>query len=513
MHIGIDLGTTFCCVAFIQEGVPKIITDSKGNETTPSVVWFDGVTAYVGEKAINRKITDTSPVYEYFKRDIGKPVESKLHKVEIAPYEIKGVKYGSIGLSAILLRKLKKDTLQYFKKYKLIDESIKENEFNINAVITVPAYFGDEARQATKCAGQLAGLNVIGMINEPTAASITFGTSINENKTILVFDLGGGTFDVTILEIKNGDFIVKATDGNTKLGGKDWDDIIIDYIKHRFKKITGTEIPDDMVYDVQEKAINAKMELTVNDYSLIQISANGHDIELKLKRSSSQQTNFLNLDIDEENEEFYFEERSSDLLSACSARCMEVLTNSSLSWSDIDEIVLAGGSCKMPMIPKMLEKLSGKKIKTHREGFSYDTAIAIGAALYGESRGKVKDITSKHIGIKLTKNTKEYIDFLINKDEEIPIINRARKYPSEENAILEIYEGDSREPSECVFRGKLELENKQDHVTIIFNMDENGILSVLADYQPEGTKEAKIKGDDVCPDYLFEKIKSLNINS
>lgn len=515
MHVGIDLGTTFCCVAYIDEGLPKIIPDNHGREITPSVVWLKGKSAVVGEEANKKKITITSPIYEFFKRDMGKPTELLPDKTECAPYLIDGIKYGAIGLSAILLRKLKRDVWQFFKKKKIIDELTKEIDFILDTVITVPAYFGDEERKATKCAGELAGLNVIGIVNEPTAASLTFGISQsqNENKKILVFDLGGGTLDVTLLQIIKGDFNVIATDGNIQLGGKDWDDIIMTYIREQFKTRTGTEIPDEMFYDIQQIAIQAKKDLSENEDTTVLFSANDYDFELKLYRNAPpdiQNNLYINEQIDDD---FYFKERCSDLLSACASRVNVVLDKSKLIWDDIEEIVLAGGSCRMPMIPELLERMSGKKIKTHRDGFSYDTSIAIGAAIYGQSKGRVVDVNPKSIGIKLTNDKHiEFIDHLIEKNTPLPKTVK-KKYQTDPYAVLEIYEGESKDPYECIYRGKLELENTQEYAIIILEIDENGILKVLADYHPEGIKEAKFSGNNICPDYLIDKIQSLNINS
>lgn len=518
MHIGIDLGTTFCCVAYISEGIPQIIPDTRGRQITPSVIWFNGKTAYVGEEANKKKISAYDPIYEFFKRDMGKPTEDTPGKTEKAPYMVDGIKYGAIGMSAILLRKLKRDTWQFFKKNKIIDEALKENDFFIDAIITVPAYFNDEERQATKAAGELAGLTVIGIINEPTAASLTFGVSVNENKKIMVFDLGGGTLDVTILEIINGDFNkVLASDGNVQLGGKDWDDVIIKYLKDEFKKITGSEISDERFYDIQQLAIQAKKDLSVNKDTSVYISDSGFDVEIKLLQTAGTASNSMSMDIEDESmTSFFFDERCSDLLIACRRRCLNVLEEQKFTWDDIDEIVMAGGSCRMPMITEMLEKLSNKKIKKHRENFSYDTAIAIGAAIYGQSKGRIEDVTPKSIGIKLTKleNSKAifYIDHLIFKNTSLPA-KAQKKYNTDPFAILEVYEGESKDPSECDFRGKLELENTGQFAAIVLEVDENGILKVLADYQPEGIKETKINGAGIFPAHLSDKIQTITIIS
>jgi molecular chaperone DnaK len=189
------------------------------------------------------------------------------------------------------------------------------------------------------------------------------------------------------------------------------------------------------------------------------------------------------------------------------------MDDSNLSWADIDEIVLAGGSCRMPMIHEMLEKVSNKRIKKHREGFSYDTAIAFGAAISGQSKGRIEDVTSKSIGIKLVNNQqREYIDHLIFKNTPLPIKVR-KQYLTDPYAILEIFEGESKEPIDCISLGKLELENTGDRAIIVLEIDENGILKVLADYQPEGIKETKISGSVEYPEHLLDKIQNITIIS
>ena len=515
MHIGIDLGTTFCCVAYINEGIPQIIPDNRGRQITPSVIWFNGKTAYVGEEANKKKVSAYDPIYEYFKRDMGKPVDEMPGKTEKAPYLVDGIKFGAIGMSAILLRKLKRDTWQYFKKIKFIEDSLKESEFTIDTIITVPAYFGDEERNATKAAGKLAGLNVIDIINEPTAASLTYGITVNENKRIMVFDLGGGTLDVTLLEIVNGDFNkVLASDGNVQLGGKDWDDIIIKYLKEEFKRITSHEISDERFYDIQQLSIQAKKDLSENSETNVYISDNGFDVTIKLYQTGAE-NNSMSIE-DDSLQSFFFDESCNDLLYACSSRCLKVLETLRLTWDDIDEIILAGGSCRMPMIPKMLERISNKKIKKHRDNFSYDTAFAIGAAIYGQSKGRIVDVTPKSIGVKLTKveNNKLlfYIDHLIFKNTALPA-KAKKQFKTDPFAILEVFEGDSKDPLECDLRGTLELENTGQSASIIFEVDENGILKVLADYQPEGIKETKISGSSIIPEYMAEKIQTITIIS
>jgi len=499
MHIGIDLGTTFSCVAFIDDdGTPKVISNSDGMETTPSVIWFDGKTAYVGKKANDRKITPTSPIYEFVKRDIGKGKQ-------INPrYDINGRYFGPTGLSAIILRKLKKEALLILKKKGMVAQTSDEKNTIIPAIITVPAYFGDLQRQETRKAGFSAGLDVIAIINEPTAAALAYGRILQEDKKILVFDLGGGTFDVTILKFLNGEGIVIASDGADQLGGKNWDELIMDFIYTKYQKITGKQIPDDMGWEVQQKAIQAKFDLTSNQESIVLITCDSNDVEIVLHRSDIAQSGSIgsmyDFSVDVELP-FIFEERSTNLLALCKAICYRVLEKAALTWGDIDEIVLAGGSCRMPMIPKMLEDLSGQKVSRNIPGFNYDTAIAIGAAIYGSHRSKVKDVASKTIGIEVKVNGRPYIDHLIHKNTPLPVFIE-RIFHAQQNAVLKVFEGESNQPDECILRGRLQLGNPEGKVKVTMHINEDGMLSVNAEFPPNVNKEIQIKTDDTDSDII-----------
>lgn len=507
MHIGIDLGTTYSCVAYIDEGDrPHVIHASDGTETTPSVIWFDGKSSFVGKKANDRKITPTSPIYEFVKRDMGKPREMNLR------YEKNGFYYGAVGFSAIILRKLKKEAFLHFKKMGLIAGDANEKETSIPAVITVPAYFGDLQRQETRNAGVVAGLDVLAIINEPTAAAIAYGRQLNENKKILVFDLGGGTFDVTVLKVEKGEGIVLASDGADQLGGKDWDELIIDFIYAEYRRISGEDIPDDMAWEVQLKALEAKYELTDNESATVIISGEEEDVEIELYRAAPEEADsFDSFDMDAPPK-FYFEERSLALLTLCRTICQRVVEKAGLGWGDIDDFVLAGGSCRMPMIPKLLENLSGQPIKRQIPGFSYDTSIAIGAAIYGANRKKVKDVTSKTIGIEVLVGQRPYIEQLIQKNMALPA-SHSETFFAQENAVLKVYEGESNQPDECVLRGRLELENPACEVTVAMHIDFDGVLTSVVDIPPDIKKELKIKTDDgeVCLNELKEKISAINI--
>lgn len=485
MHIGIDLGTTYSCVAFIDEdGTPKVIPSSDAMETTASVIWFDGKAAYVGKKANDKKITPTSPIYEFVKRDIGKP------KMINTRYEVNGYYYGAMGMSAIILRKLKKDAFNFFKKKGTISQSSEEKNTIIPAVITVPAYFGDLQRHETRNAGFVAGLDVIAIINEPTAAALAYGRALQENKKIMVVDLGGGTFDVTILEIHNGEGIVIASDGADQLGGKDWDDLVTDFLYSEFRKRTGKDIPDDMGWDIQQMALQAKFDLTENEQTSVIIS----DVEIPLFRSAPEGESYDEFDM-ESVRPFYFEERSSNLLSLCRTICMRVIEKAGINWGDIDDIVLAGGSCRMPMVPKMLEDLIGRKVPRNIPGFSYDTAIAIGAAIYGSRRSNVKDVTSKSIGVEVKVNGRPYIEHLIQKNKPLPF-QIVENFKAEYNAVLKVYEGEDHDPSLCILRGRLELGNPEGSVKVTMSVNEDGVLTSIVEFPPDARKELLIKTDD-----------------
>ncbi|MCD4736162.1 MAG: Hsp70 family protein, partial [Bacteroidales bacterium] len=390
----------------------------------------------------------------------------------------------------------------------------EEKTFTIPAVITVPAYFGDLQRHETRIAGYAAGLNVIAIINEPTAAALAYGTNIIENKKILVFDLGGGTFDVTILKIHEGEAEVMASDGADQLGGKDWDDIIINYLYTKYEEETGEEIPDDMGWEIQQKAVQAKIELSECDDTIVIISGEDKDAEITLhrKNTSSDPDNEFSFESDFERP-FYFEERSSNLLSLCRAICTRVLNKANLSWGDINDIVLAGGSCRMPMIPEMLEEMSGEVIKRNIPGFNYDTAIAIGAALYGRNRQIVKDVTSKTVGVEVKFNGKPYIEQLIGKNEQLTVPVQ-ESFKAERNPVLKVYEGDSHLPDECIMRGRLELENPEGSVTVKMEINTDGVLTSVVEIPPDTKKKLHIKTDngEMNKIELKSKIVEIRIN-
>lgn len=505
-HAGIDLGTTFSCMSYIDEnGIPVVIRNSEGHVTTPSVVWFDGKMAYVGKKANDRKLQANSPIYEFVKRDIGKDLGHR--------YVINGYNFGACGISAIILKKLKTEAFSFFKKKGWLSQDDTLQSLLIPAVITVPAYFGDKQRHETRLAGIAAGFDVFAIINEPTAAALTYGIQLNKQQKILVFDLGGGTFDVTILQIKEGEAKVIASDGADELGGKDWDAIIEAYLFSEFENQTKLEVPDDMGWELQKQALDAKFALTENEQKNITLYAGGETAEIELFRERPASEDALaNMFIVEDNDDkFYFEERSLDRLTQCKAVLSNTLEKAKLTWNDIDEIVLAGGASRMPMIPKMLEKLSQRTIRQNIPGFSYDTAIAQGAALYGRNKSRVTDVSSKSIGIELKTSAGSINEHLIKKNSPLPI-SITQVFPAEANAVLKVYEGESNNPEECILRGRLELGNPSGEVTVSLSIDFNGVIQ--ASVEANGIKALlKIKSEesDIDAAELKAKIDMIDI--
>jgi molecular chaperone DnaK len=511
IHVGIDLGTTFSCVSYLDEnGLPAMIRNSDGEDITPSVIYFDGSVAYVGKKANDRKLQANAPIYEFVKRYIGTEAANR--------YVINNYNYGACGLSAIILKKLKTEAFNFFKKKGLLSYEDTKQSLIIPAVITVPAYFGDKQRQETRIAGLAAGFDVTAIINEPTAAALTYGINLNEKKKILVFDLGGGTFDVTILQIGGGEANAIATDGIDQLGGKDFDEIIHGYLFSEFERQTGEELPDDMQWEVQKKALEAKIALSDHAETTIMLSAAGEIAEITLYRDAPASDAHGDDDIYliDENEDdfnkFYFKQRCGDLLARCKSKLHGVLEKAGLTWNNIDEIVLAGGSSRMPMIPEMLESVSGQSVRRNIAGFNFDTAIAQGAALFGRMRSHVQDINSKSIGIELKRNNEIFIKHLIKKNTPLPV-SISEKFKAEENATLRVYEGeDNEEPDFCTLRGKLELSNPQGEVTVGLSIDFNG--TIHAQVEANGIKAGlKIKSNetDIDVEELKEKIEQVDL--
>jgi len=535
MHVGIDLGTTYCCVAYIDDGgQTRVIPNAEGQRTTPSIICFDGKQAWVGQKAKLRKETRPHQIHEFIKRDMGAPVEippnlyDEENAPEAKPYAVGNFKYGAAGMSAIILRKLKKDALRHFKQEEMLTDSVDEKNFDLDAVITVPAYFGDVERQQTKLAGFAAGLNVIGIVNEPTAAAFAYGMGREGGAKIMVFDLGGGTFDVTILEMRSdGKAEVLASAGNRELGGKDFDELIQDYLYDAFYNQRGTFVPTDDAYNVQQAATRTKLELSDAEEATAFFDTAEGDFETTLYRSAPE--GWDEFSMNDDDGAFYFEERATSLLNRCRALCESALedveyetrrgTVRHMEWGDLDEVIMAGGSCRMPMIPNMLEDLTGQLVRSHIEGFDYDVAIAKGAALYGEHPGHALDVAAHSIGIKLQNpnDGRFYIEHLIHKNERLPA--RAEEtYHAGSNAELEVYQGEAKRPDEYdVPRGRLELDNPEGEVTVVLRAEADGTLTAKAEYPPHGEKKVELASELYIYDEraapLREKVQSIRIRS
>ncbi len=359
---GIDLGTTFSAIAYIDEfKKPVIIPNIENSFTTPSVINFSSADSYVvGNEAVNRLLVDTLNTVSFIKREMG----SKDYSLSYY-----GKSYTPQEISAKILAKLKKDAESYFQN-KGLNIEVKD------VVITVPAYFGMEQRSATKDAGEIAGLNILNILNEPTAAALSYGiNNVNKSNTVFVFDLGGGTFDVTILEIKGNDIKMLASDGDARLGGKDWDDKILSYCVENFKKENNNIDPQDNPDSYQElydRVLKAKIALSTRPKTTILTSADGKSSKNEITVEK-------------------FEELSENLLDRCK-HCSElVLNKAGKKWDDIDTVLLVGGSTYMPMIRKLVENMSGKKPSTE---VNPDLCVAQGAAWYGFLQ-KTEDIVNK----------------------------------------------------------------------------------------------------------------------
>lgn len=356
--IGIDLGTTNSCVAFMESGEAVVIPNAEGNRTTPSVVGFSKTSErLVGQVAKRQAVTNPDRTISSIKRHMGTNHKVTIDDKEYSPQEI----------SAMILQKLKADAEAY------LGEKVTQ------AVITVPAYFSDSQRQATKDAGKIAGLEVLRIINEPTAAALSYGLDKEEDQTILVYDLGGGTFDVSILELGDGVFEVKATSGNNRLGGDDFDDKIIEFLVSEFKKSNGVDLKNDKmaIQRLKEAAEKAKHELsgvmqTNINLPFITATADGpQHLDINLSRAK-------------------FNELTADLVEKTLGPTRQALSDSGLQAKDIDKVLLVGGSTRIPAVQEAIKSLINKD---PHKGINPDECVAIGAAIQGGVlAGEVKDV-------------------------------------------------------------------------------------------------------------------------
>ncbi|WP_287154974.1 molecular chaperone DnaK [Candidatus Solincola tengchongensis] len=456
--VGIDLGTTNSVVAILEGGEPTVIPNSEGGRTTPSVVAISKTGEWlVGQVAKRQAVTNPENTVVSIKRKMGTTERVKLGDKEYTPQEI----------SAKILQKLKADAEDY------LGEKITD------AVITVPAYFNDAQRTATKEAGRIAGLNVLRIINEPTAAALAYGLDKENEQTILVFDLGGGTFDVSILDIGEGVFEVKATAGNTHLGGDDWDQRIIDWMADDFKAKHGIDLREDKMalQRLKEAAEKAKIELSTTTQT-----------NINLPFITATPEGPLHLDMTLTRAEF--EKMTADLLEKCVGPFKRALKDAGLEPKDLDHIILVGGATRMPMVQDLVRKLAGGK-EPHK-GINPDEVVAMGAAIQaGVLKGEVKDVllldvTPLSLGIETLGGV---FTKLIERNTTIPtrkseIFTTAAD--GQTSVDIKVYQGEREMAAYNKLIGNFQLvgippaPRGVPQIEVTFDIDADGILHVSA---------------------------------
>ncbi|MGY3029428.1 molecular chaperone DnaK [Thermostichus sp. MS-CIW-30] len=489
--VGIDLGTTNSVVAVMEGGVPTVIANAEGTRTTPSVVAFtkDGE-RLVGQMARRQAVLNPENTFYSVKRFIGRRYDELNADSKRVSYQVRRDERGNVKLyaprlnkefapeeiSAMVLRKLADDASRY------LGQPVTQ------AVITVPAYFNDSQRQATKDAGRIAGLEVLRIINEPTAASLAYGLDKRNNETILVFDLGGGTFDVSILEVGDGVFEVKSTSGDTQLGGDDFDKKIVDWMAEQFKQMEGIDLRQDRqaLQRLTEAAEKAKIELssvseTTINLPFITATADGpKHLELKLSRAQ-------------------FEHLCADLLERCKGPVEQALRDAKLTKADINEVVLVGGSTRIPAVQRLVRELLGKE---PNQSVNPDEVVAVGAAIQaGVLAGEVKDVllldvTPLSLGV-------ETLGGVATK-----LIPRNTTIPTRKSEIFSTAEDGQTSVEIHVVQGERELarDNKSlgrfkldgippaprgvPQIEVTFDIDANGILKVTAKDKGSGKEQS-----------------------
>ena len=481
--VGIDLGTTNSVVAVLEGGEPSVIANAEGNRTTPSIVAFKSEEVLVGELAKRQAVTNPDNTVRSIKRHIGTNWKESFEGKDYTPQEI----------SARILQKLKRDAESY------LGDDVTD------AVITVPAYFNDAERQATKEAGQIAGLNVLRIINEPTAASLAYGLENNEDQKILVFDLGGGTFDVSILEISEGVFEVKSTSGDSKLGGDDWDQRVMDWLIEKFKSSTGIDLSNDKmaIQRVQEAAEKAKIELSSTSETEINlpfITANDAGPQHLLEKLSRSE----------------FEKITADLVERTKEPVENALSDAGMKFSDIDHVILVGGSTRMPSVQQLVKSLTGKD---PHKGVNPDEVVASGAAIQaGVLKGDVKDVLLLDVTpLTLGVETKGGImTKMIERNTTIPT-KRSEVFSTAENnqtqVEIHILQGEREMASGNKSLGRFTLTDipaamaGTPQIEVTFDIDANGIVNVNAKDLGTGKEQAiTITGGTALEDDEIERM-------
>lgn len=487
--IGIDLGTTNSCVAVMEGKEPKVIENSEGERTTPSIIAFANGEKLVGQSAKRQAVTNPRNTVYAVKRLIGRNFTDPMVKKdqEIVPYnivkadngdawvEVEGKKHSPSQISAFILQKMKETAENY------LGEKVTQ------AVITVPAYFNDAQRQATKDAGKIAGLEVLRIINEPTAAALAYGFDKSASKTIAVYDLGGGTFDVSILEIGYGVFEVKSTNGDTFLGGEDFDTRVLEHLINTFKKESGIDLRNDplALQRLKEAAEKAKKELS---------SALTTDINLPYITADSSGPKHLNIKFTRAE----LEKLVDDLIEKTIEPCRKALKDAGLKAADIQEVVLVGGMTRMPKVQEAVEKFFGR---APHKGVNPDEVVALGAAIQGGVLNKevtdilLLDVTPLSLGIETLGGV---FTRLIDRNTTIPSKKSQVFSTADDNqhaVTIRVFQGEREMAKDNKMLGQFNLEGIPPaprgvpQIEVTFDIDANGIVHVSAKDKASGKEQ------------------------